>query len=322
MFRPKSTLEQWRIFQAVVEQGGYAQAAEKLNKSQSSLNHAIAKLQQTLGVALLEVRGRKAYLTEAGDMFLRRAKLMNQQMQELELLAHNIHQGWEAEIRLAVEIAHPRRPLNRALQNYYPVSRGTHLQMFDSVLSGTEEIIREQKADIVICGHVPKGFLAEPLAEVTFVPVCHPQHPLTLEARMLSADELTQQLQIVIRDTARNPKEMTGWLKAEQRWTVTSLHEAIELLLAGMGFAWLPLHLVEGFIQRHQLYRLPLREGNERKIFTHLVIPAPDRLGPSANCLLECLRLSHPLTASYWQNNKKPGTIEISSPSVSPSITS
>ena len=113
MFRPKSTLEQWRIFQAVVEQGGYAQAAEKLNKSQSSLNHAIAKLQQTLGVALLEVRGRKAYLTDAGDMFLRRAKLLNQHMQELELLAHNIHQGWEAEIRLAVEIAHPRRPLNR-----------------------------------------------------------------------------------------------------------------------------------------------------------------------------------------------------------------
>jgi DNA-binding transcriptional LysR family regulator len=139
---------------------------------------------------------------------------------------------------------------------------------------------------------------------------------------MLSADELTQQLQIVIRDTARNPKEMTGWLKAEQRWTVTSLHEAIELLLAGMGFAWLPLHLVEGFIQRQQLHRLQLREGNERKIFTHLLIPAPERLGPSANCLLECLRLSHPLTASYWQNNKKPNTVEISSPSVSPSITS
>ncbi len=180
MFRPKSTLEQWRIFQAVVEQGGYAQAAEKLNKSQSSLNHAIAKLQQTLGVALLEVRGRKAYLTDAGDMFLRRAKLLNQHMQELELLAHNIHQGWEAEIRLAIELAHPRRPLNRALQTYYPLSRGTHLQMYDTVLSGTIEFIQEQKADIVISGHVPKGFLAEPLAEVTLLPVCHPQHPLAL----------------------------------------------------------------------------------------------------------------------------------------------
>jgi DNA-binding transcriptional LysR family regulator len=53
MFRPKSTFEQWRIFQAV-DCGGYAQAAEALNKSQSSLNHAVAKLQQSLGVALLE----------------------------------------------------------------------------------------------------------------------------------------------------------------------------------------------------------------------------------------------------------------------------
>jgi DNA-binding transcriptional LysR family regulator len=316
MFRPKSTLEQWRIFQAVVEHGGYAQAAEKLNKSQSSLNHAIAKLQQTLGVALLEVRGRKAYLTEAGDMFLRRAKLMNQQMQELELLAHNIHLGWEAEVRLAVEIAHPRRPLNRALQSYYPLSRGTQLQMFDSVLSGTEEIIREQKADIVICGHVPKGFLGEPLAEVTFVPVCHPQHPLALGKGMITADELSQQLQIVIRDTAKHPKELSGWLKAEQRWTVTSLHEAIEILLTGMGFAWLPLHLIEGFIQRQQIYRLPLHEGNERKIFTHLVLPAPDRLGLSAKCLLECLRLSHPLTANYWGNNKKEPEQIISPPSI------
>ena len=274
MFRPKSTLEQWRIFQAVVEHGGYAQAAEKLNKSQSSLNHAIAKLQQTLGVALLEVRGRKAYLTDAGEMFLRRAKLMNQQMQELELLAHNIHQGWEAEVKLAVEIAHPRRALNRALQNYYPLSRGTHLQMFDSVLSGTEEIIHESRADIVIAGNIPKGFLGEPLAEVTLFPVCHPQHPMAQESTPITADELSQQLQIVIRDTARKPREMTGWLKAEQRWTVTNFNEAIEIILSGMGFAWIPQHMVEGFIQRQQLHRIQMREGNERKFFTHLIIPS------------------------------------------------
>ncbi|HBN88666.1 helix-turn-helix domain-containing protein, partial [Rheinheimera aquimaris] len=64
-YRPRSTLEQWRILQAVVDAGGYAQAAELLSKSQSSLNHAVAKLQTQLGVELLEVRGRKAYLTEA-----------------------------------------------------------------------------------------------------------------------------------------------------------------------------------------------------------------------------------------------------------------
>ncbi|EDP99496.1 transcriptional regulator, LysR family protein [Shewanella benthica KT99] len=50
MDRAKSTLEQWRILQAVVDFGGDAQAAAVLNKSQSSLNHAVAKLQSQLGI--------------------------------------------------------------------------------------------------------------------------------------------------------------------------------------------------------------------------------------------------------------------------------
>ena len=74
MTRAKSTLEQWRILQAVVDHGGYAQAAEQLNKSQSSLNHAVAKLQHQLGIQLLEVKGRKAYLTEQGEVLLRRSR--------------------------------------------------------------------------------------------------------------------------------------------------------------------------------------------------------------------------------------------------------
>lgn len=292
MFRPKSTLEQWRIFQAVVEYGGYAQAAEKLNKSQSSLNHAVAKLQQTLGVALLEVRGRKAYLTEAGEVFLRRARQLTEQMEELELLAHNIHQGWEAEVRLAVELVHPRPPLNRALQLYYPKSRGTQLLLMDTVLTGTTEAIEEEQADLVIAGHIPKGYLGEPLSEVSLVAVCHPQHPLAQEAE-LGLDMLSHHLQLVIRDTGRTPRELSGWLRSEQRWTVNNFHEAIGVLLSGLGFAWLPLHLVDQLLAQKRLQRLNLLESSERKLFTHLVIPNPQKLGPSASRLLECLRQSH-----------------------------
>lgn len=295
MFRPKSTLEQWRIFQAVVEFGGYAQAAERLNKSQSSLNHAVAKLQQTLGVALLEVRGRKAFLTEEGEVFLRRAKQLTQQMEELELLAFNIHQGWEAEIRLAVELVHPRPLINRALQLYYPKSRGTQLQLIDTVLTGSQDAILEQQADLVITGHVPKGFLGEPLAEITLLPVCHPLHPLARITTGLAQADLSQELQIVIKDTGKNPQELTGWLKAEQRWTVNNFHEAIGILLSGLGFAWLPIHLVEPLLQQNRLHRIQLRESSARKFFTHLVVPNPERLGPSASRLLECLRTSHKL---------------------------
>ena len=37
----KSTLEQWRMFKAVVDAGGFNQAAAEVHKSQSSVHHAV-----------------------------------------------------------------------------------------------------------------------------------------------------------------------------------------------------------------------------------------------------------------------------------------
>ena len=42
---PRITLEQWRALLAVVEAGGYAQAAERLHKSQSTLTYAVQKIE-------------------------------------------------------------------------------------------------------------------------------------------------------------------------------------------------------------------------------------------------------------------------------------
>src|SRR5258706_351036 len=47
---PRITLEQWRALQAVVEEGGYAQAAEKLHKSQSTVTYAVQQIQKLLDV--------------------------------------------------------------------------------------------------------------------------------------------------------------------------------------------------------------------------------------------------------------------------------
>jgi DNA-binding transcriptional LysR family regulator len=64
---PRITLEQWRALVAVVDEGGYAQAAEALNKSQSTVSYAVHKLENLLAVKALEVSGRKAELTAAGQ---------------------------------------------------------------------------------------------------------------------------------------------------------------------------------------------------------------------------------------------------------------
>ncbi|MCB5226263.1 LysR family transcriptional regulator [Alishewanella sp. 16-MA] len=291
-YRPKSTLEQWRILQAVVDAGGYAQAAELLNKSQSSLNHAVAKLQTQLGVELLEVIGRKAQLTAAGEVMLRRSRILTQQIEDLELLADNLDKGWEPEIRIATELAYPKHYLYQALQQFYPMSRGSRVQIIDTVLTGTSEIITQKKADLVITGMVPKGYLSEPLSITRFIPVVGATHPLA-QLPSLDQNELSQQLQIVIRDTAVKPQEHIGWLKAEQRWTVNNFDEAVDILLLGLGFCWLPDFVVAPLLADKTLFRLPLQQSTERFAPMSLLAPQEESLGPGSRQLRQLLLAVH-----------------------------
>lgn len=289
MYRPKTTIEQWRILQAVVDEGGYAHAAKKLNKSQSSLNHAVAKLQQVLNAQLLVVKGRKACLTEVGEVMLRRSRQLTQTVIELEQLAENLTEGWEPQVRLALEMVYDRTPILHTLQQFELQSRGTRLLIEDAVLTGTVEHILEQTADVVITHQLPKGYIGEPIGEYQLELVCHPSHPLAQIERSLTQTELTQHLQIVIRDTAHKPNESQGWLKSEQRWTVSHFDEALRLVQGGLGFCWLPPHISDAAIKQGRLRKLALDGSSHRRGSLYLVIPKGDKAGPCTKMLAELL---------------------------------
>jgi DNA-binding transcriptional LysR family regulator len=287
MYRAKTTVEQWRILQAVVDFGGYAHAAAKLNKSQSSLNHAVAKLQDQLDVQLLQVKGRKAFLTEAGKVMLRRSRHLTQNVQDLEELALSINLDWEPEITLAVDLAYPRELLYPVLKAFQPDCRGSRLKIINTVLTGSEEAITQHWADLVIASSIPKGYLGEPLAKINFIPVCHHQHILASLSSPIDPNELAQHLQIVIKDTSLSPEEKSGWLKSEQRWTVSDFDTAIDLLDNGLGFCWLPEHKVSKKLQGGELKKLAISGSSFRIISTFLVKPKPDNVGPGTEMLYQ-----------------------------------
>ena len=74
MSLPRTTVEQWAVLSAVVEHGGYAKAAAALHRSQPAVSYAVANLQQSLGVPLLEIQGRQEVLTPRGETLLKRAR--------------------------------------------------------------------------------------------------------------------------------------------------------------------------------------------------------------------------------------------------------
>ena len=115
---PHISLEQWRSLVAVVEAGGYAQAAEALHKSQSAVSYAVQKIESQLGLRAFEIQGRKAVLTPTGHMLYRRALALLGEAGDLEQAARKLSAGWEAEIGLAAEVLYPPDRLLGALARF------------------------------------------------------------------------------------------------------------------------------------------------------------------------------------------------------------
>src|SRR5688572_16504647 len=107
MLAPKISLDQWKVLVSVVESGGYAQAASQIHKSQSTLTYAIQKMERLLGIKLFEIQGRKARLTDSGQVMYTRGKALVDEASRLEQAAAALAAGWEAEIRIAVEVVFP-----------------------------------------------------------------------------------------------------------------------------------------------------------------------------------------------------------------------
>src|SRR5258708_24124410 len=104
---PRISLEHWRSLLAVVDAGGYAQAATMLHKSQSAVTYAVQKMESLLGVKIFEVIGRKAHLTSTGEVLYRRAKALLDEAGALEGAAATLASGWAAGLRLAGAIIFP-----------------------------------------------------------------------------------------------------------------------------------------------------------------------------------------------------------------------
>jgi DNA-binding transcriptional LysR family regulator len=283
------SLEQWRSLLAVVDAGGYAQAAGVLNKSQSSVTYAVQKIEALLGVKAFEVIGRKAHLTPTGEVLYRRAKALLEEAVALESAAGSLAAGWEPELRLAAEILFPTWLLLQSFARFADERPQIRIELYESVLSGTEEALVQRTVDLAICSRVPRGFAGDPLMRLRFIAAAHPDHPLHRLGRELTLQDLRRHRHLIIRDTG-SQRRSGSWLGAEQSWTVSHKATSIHAAGMGLGFAWYAEEWVRGDLARGVLKQLPLREGGERWGNLYLVFADRDYAGPGALRLADIIR--------------------------------
>jgi DNA-binding transcriptional LysR family regulator len=283
------TLEQWRALIAVVDAGGYAQAAEALNKSQSAVTYAVQKLQSVLGVKAFEVQGRKAVLTPTGQLLYRRARALLDDARGLENAARKLSAGWEAEIRVVMESVFPTWLILKCLDRFGAEGPHTRIELIESVLGGTQELLLAGQADLAIANSIPTGFSGEPLMRLRFVLAAHPDHPLHRLEHAVTMQELRAHRHVVVRETSAQ-RATPPSLEAMQRWTVSNMSTSIIAVRSGYGYAFLPEDKIRDELAAGTLKPVTVRDGSERFAQLYLVFADRDSAGPGTLRLAELVR--------------------------------
>jgi DNA-binding transcriptional LysR family regulator len=293
---PETHPDQWVALAAVVDLGGYARAAEVLERSQSAVSYQITQLQKALRCKLLEVQGRRAVLTARGAALLPRARGLLAEWRALETFAHSLERGFEAVLKVVVDSAFPRSRLLAALLELRRRCPSTQLDLSEAVLSGAEDAILkgalDGSADVVVTTRVPPGFLGDWLWETTFIACTSPSHPLQRLERAVSLHDLEPYSQVVVRDSGTRAPRDEGYLGSTLRWTVGSLDASRAVVESGLAYAWLPEHLIGDALAAGRLKALPLEAGAIRKLPLYLVLVRPSEAGPAARAAVGLLHQS------------------------------
>ena len=130
------------IFVAVVQQQGVSAAADFLGKPKSSVSRAITRLEEALGVRLLERNSRNVRTTSEGDAFFRHCISIMEQVEEANAQMSGLTAVPTGPLVVALPIAFGREIIAKHLAEFeqqYP-----HIELEIIITSHPVDIIQEQ----------------------------------------------------------------------------------------------------------------------------------------------------------------------------------
>jgi len=111
-------LQSMRVFSMVVEQGGFARAANAMDLSNAVVTRHVADLENHLGTRLLNRTTRKLSLTETGQVYLERVRQILQEIDDADALASCMSQNPSGTLRVYSQLGFGKLQLAEMLPGY------------------------------------------------------------------------------------------------------------------------------------------------------------------------------------------------------------
>mgnify|MGYP004487395699 FL=1 len=141
-------LRQIEYLQAVIEQGNFYLAAEQCHVSQSAISQQIRKLEEELGVKLLERHNRTFSLTPAGEHFYRKSLVISSDIRQLIHETKQISNQEQFTLNIGYYIGYHGDELTAAISLFsekYPsvnvqITVGSHEELYHGMENGSIDL--------------------------------------------------------------------------------------------------------------------------------------------------------------------------------------
>ena len=147
-------LRQIKYLQSVIENGNFYLAAEQCHVSQSAISQQIKKLEDELGVKLLERHNRTFSLTPAGEHFYRKSLIISGDLKQLVRETKRIADNDNAVLRIGYYKGYHGNELSEAIAAFsekYPtvavkIVVGSHEELYHAMEDGSVDLaINDQR---------------------------------------------------------------------------------------------------------------------------------------------------------------------------------
>jgi DNA-binding transcriptional LysR family regulator len=265
------TLDQWEVLEAVVQLGSFAAAASKMNRSQSTVSYAISRLQEQLGIPLLEIKGRRTQLTEAGKALLADVEPLLTGFRAVEQRASSLAAGGTSQLCLSVDSLYPDDRLFAALAETNRVYPHVHPHLRKSPFISSSNEFASFGADLCITGLPAREYSTKPILDIRMRAVAKADHRLHLGTRQLTRVDLIQHLAVIIEGTQGPEPVRQPHAPAQRFLAVNTIEVGIEAVRSGLCFGWLPVYRITPYLSSGELVTLRLPMGGERVLRLLLV---------------------------------------------------
>jgi LysR family hydrogen peroxide-inducible transcriptional activator len=244
-------LKDLKYLVALADTGHFGKAAERTFVSQPTLSAQLKKLEQYLGVKLVERQPKNVQLTEVGKQIVVRARRMLDESDEIVALARNNTDPFAGKLKLALIPTIGPYLLPRVMQKLRKALPHLGLMLYEHQTEALLKRLRDGEIDLGIMALpiAQDGLESRQLYEEAFTVALPNNHPLAAKSTIKVQDLKGQTLLLLedghcLRDQALEVCSRIDIREAED-FRATSLETLRQMVVAGLGITLLPETAVE-----------------------------------------------------------------------------